>query len=59
MNKTPPANSTWAEGDWNGDGLFDPQDIVTALRAGTYLQGPQAARAEDLADKIFAESGQG
>ena len=29
-------NSTWAEGDWNGDGDFDRYDVVFALQAGNY-----------------------
>ena len=47
--------ATWGEGDWNGapggspgnpppgNGLFDQQDIVAALAADNYLQGPYAA----------------
>jgi hypothetical protein len=47
--------ATWGEGDWNGapggspgnpptgDGRFDQQDIVAAMQAGNYLQGPYAA----------------
>ena len=32
-----------SEGDWNGDGVFDQEDIVAALATGNYLQGPYAA----------------
>ena len=47
--------ATWGDGDWNGapggspgspppgDGVFDQLDIVSALAAGLYLQGPYAA----------------
>jgi hypothetical protein len=27
--------ATWSEGDWNGDGMFDQEDIVVALQTGT------------------------
>ena len=32
-----PGNSTFEEGDWNGDGDFDSSDFVAAFRAGTYV----------------------
>ena len=47
--------ATWGEGDWDGapggapgspplgDGVFDQKDIVAALAAGYYLNGPYAA----------------
>ena len=47
--------ATWGEGDWDGapggepgnpptgNGLFDQLDVVAALGASTYLQGPYAA----------------
>ena len=31
----------WSEGDWNGDGLFDSADFVTAFQDGGYEQGPR------------------
>ncbi len=31
-------NSTWSEGDWNGDGEFDSGDMITAFVAGGYEQ---------------------
>ena len=45
-----PGNSTWSEGDWNGDGDFDSGDIVLAFAAGGYevAARPRAARAMDL-----------
>ena len=30
-------NSTWAEGDWNGDGEFDSQDFVFAFQTGMFF----------------------
>jgi hypothetical protein len=32
--------ATWAEGDWNGDGLFDHLDVFASLRLGNYVHGP-------------------
>lgn len=31
-----PLNSTFAEGDWNGDREFTSADLITALQAGTF-----------------------
>ena len=38
-------NSTFSEGDWNGDGDFDSGDFVFVFQAGTYVtgEGNQAA----------------
>ena len=33
--------SGWSEGDWNGDGLFDSVDFITAFHDGGYEQGPR------------------
>ncbi|MFC1759025.1 lysyl oxidase family protein, partial [Planctomycetota bacterium] len=38
-----PLNSTWSEGDWNGDGEFDSSDLIVAFQAG-YDELPPAAR---------------
>ena len=35
-------NSSWAEGDWNGDGDFNSSDLVAVFVAGGYEQGPRA-----------------
>ena len=35
--------ASWGSGDWNGDGDFTSDDIVTALADGGYEQGPRAA----------------
>jgi hypothetical protein len=35
-----PGNSTFAEGDWNGDGVFDSSDLVLVFQLGTYEGGP-------------------
>ena len=32
-------NSTWAEGDWNGDQDFNSGDLVTAFSLGLYIAG--------------------
>jgi hypothetical protein len=32
-----PGNSTFEEGDWNGDGDFTTSDFVFVLQAGTYV----------------------
>jgi hypothetical protein len=52
-------SATWGEGDWDGapggsagsppqgNGFFDQLDIIAALAAGTYLQGPYGAVAAD------------
>ena len=36
-------NSTWSEGDWDGDADFSSEDIVYAFIDGGYLQGPRNA----------------
>lgn len=36
-------NSTWATGDWNGDGDFDPSDLTLCFQSGGYERGPRAA----------------
>ncbi|MCA9213297.1 MAG: hypothetical protein KDB27_09545, partial [Planctomycetales bacterium] len=36
-------NSTWATGDWNGDGDFDSSDFVAAFSEGGYEKGPKPA----------------
>ncbi len=39
-----PGNSTWDEGDWNGDGDFDSNDLLLAAQTGGYVTAaPQAA----------------
>ena len=38
--------ATFEEGDFNGDGLFNQQDLVAALQTGSYLQGPNSADTE-------------
>ena len=47
-------NSTWADGDWNGDGEFTSQDLVAAFQEGSYevasmARGRQAAAADAVA----------
>jgi hypothetical protein len=31
-------NSTWSEGDWNGDGDFTTTDLILAFQSGSYQQ---------------------
>ncbi len=45
-------NSTFAEGDWNGDGEFDSGDIVLAFQTGNYLA---AARLADIAPAVIVD----
>ena len=33
--------TTWSEGDWNADGVFNQGYIVAALATGNYMQGPE------------------
>ena len=33
-------NSTWADGDWNGDGDFDSRDLILAFSSATYQDPP-------------------
>ena len=45
-----PRNSTFAEGDWNGDGEFDSNDLILAFQAGNY-EVPVAASFASPRDK--------
>jgi hypothetical protein len=36
-------NSTWSEGDWDGDGDFGTRDLVFAFQFGKFEQGPRPA----------------
>ena len=38
-----PGNSTWADGDWNGDGDFTSSDFVKAFSDGGYELGQRPA----------------
>jgi hypothetical protein len=37
-----PGNSTFEEGDWNGDGEFDSSDLVFVFQLGNYVAGVRA-----------------
>ena len=37
----------WAQGNWNGDAVFNQYDVVAALVTGNFLQGPYAALTPD------------
>lgn len=44
-------NSTWAEGDWNGDREFDRLDLVSALASRPFQRiAPNPRRADDYGD---------
>jgi hypothetical protein len=45
-------NSTWADGDWNGDGEFDTSDLVAAFQGNVY--SAEARRFAALHDAVFA-----
>ena len=34
--------ASWPQGDWNGDGVFDSSDLVTAFADGGYEKGIEA-----------------
>jgi hypothetical protein len=36
-------NSTWADGDWDGDADFTSKDLITAIADGGYEGGPRMA----------------
>ena len=38
-----PGNSTWATGDWDGDGDFSSADFVVAFPSGGYELAPRMA----------------
>ena len=40
---TTEGNSTWATGDWNGDGDFNSSDFVVSFTDGGYEMGPLPA----------------
>lgn len=40
-----PNNSTWDEGDWNGDGEFDSSDLLLAAQHAGYIAVPAAVPA--------------
>ncbi len=38
-----PANSTWEEGDWDGNADFETGDFIKAFQGGGFEKGPRAA----------------
>ena len=51
-----PGNSTFQEGDWNGDGEFDSQDLVLAFQMGLYELEPVAVELQSaVVDWLFAD----
>ncbi len=50
-------NSTWAEGDWDGDSDFDSADLVLAFRSGGFSAAAMPSRLVDLTiESLFALS---
>jgi hypothetical protein len=43
-----PDNSTWYEGDWNGDGDFTTADFVYAMAVSTYQQQRRRAASGEV-----------
>jgi hypothetical protein len=39
-------NSTWATGDWDGNGEFDRRDLILAFTENGYEQGPRPASSQ-------------
>ncbi len=54
-----PQNSTFAEGDWNGDHEFDSGDLVLAFQQGTYESGAQPAVSASIGSALATEAGRG
>ena len=48
-----PGNSTFQEGDWNGDGDFDSSDIVAAMQRGDYQMAARQKQAIAAFDGLF------
>jgi hypothetical protein len=47
---------TWDEGDWNGDGVFDQEDLVDAFIDGGYVHDDAKAVSVAAAiDAAFAD----
>ena len=55
-----PLNSNWEEGDYNGDGDFNSQDLTFAFQAGGYVQirVPAAAAPLDAVAAALAAEGE-
>jgi hypothetical protein len=45
-------NSTWGDGDWNGDLEFTSGDFVTAFRDGGFEVGPRNAMAQPVPEPV-------
>lgn len=39
-------NSTFEQGDWNGDAEFDSRDLIYAFQAGTYEVAEEPAESQ-------------
>lgn len=51
-----PGNSTWEEGDWNGDGDFDSEDFELAFQTGLYeIESQPLGNTLAALDRLFSE----
>lgn len=54
-------NSTWAEGDWDGDRDFTTSDFVAAFQAGSYVAAATSTSQPEhlaLVDEAFSDAGE-
>ena len=49
-----PNNTTFEEGDWNGDGDFDTLDLVEVFRIGHYVAGARPHALDRTSDDVAA-----
>lgn len=48
-----PRNSTWSEGDWDGNGDFESADLIVAFQQGGYEQGPRTVAVPEIAPPLI------
>jgi hypothetical protein len=54
-----PQNSTFEEGDWNGDQEFDSGDLVLAFQDGMYVPAARPAARADIGSALVIDVGRG